>query len=139
MELWADICPWFSFTGFTFFFGSSSLLPMISGVTNPGEDRQTNESTFLPPGTSRDLLGLRSLELTVCSEGSHCNKKPPQYLEEQPRSLQLEKPCVQQPRPSTAKNHFLIVWMAQGHMGSVWEDRITHGSGQATLEHDKDR
>ena len=23
-------------------------------------------------------------------------------------------------------------------MGSVWEDRITHGSGQAILEHDKD-
>lgn len=41
------------------FFGSNSTLPVISCVTNSGEDVETNKSNFLPLRTSKDILGVR--------------------------------------------------------------------------------
>ena len=40
----------------------------------------------------------------LCSKRSHCHEKPAHRNEEYPCSLQLEKACVQQQRPSIARS-----------------------------------
>ena len=52
---------------------------------------------------SHQLLSLCSRAM-LCSKRSHCHEKPAHRNEEYPCSLQLEKACVQQQRPSTARS-----------------------------------
>ena len=52
---------------------------------------------------SHQLLSLCSRAM-LCSKRSHCHEKPAHRNEEYPCSLQLEKACVQQQRPSIARS-----------------------------------
>ena len=49
----------------------------------------------------------RVLEPLLHDKRSHCNEKPEHRSQNNPRSLQLEKVCTQQVRPSAAKNKLI--------------------------------